>query len=271
MAGQKKMITVIEERIDGHCFSNCSISTMLKLNELLENGSIKKDEIFPDYTLSFDDLTTVTLSSMIPFEDAVKINKTTSVQRFIKNIIRTKPAEIETVQSENPVYELLVDPTADIFEAPQTPTIIPRPIPNHRKTNLFVFYKVTLENNNKVSVELTPEFVCSNHTFITKGLDQEENIIYPQIPYTLGVTKFTDTTKTERKVLPCSYNYIKAGKIVNSKKEVIKEVYDKYYFVIDPETNIIDRSVYAIHRRYIDPYGVSSFEWKLLNMEGANV
>ena len=168
MAGQKKMITVIEERIDGHCFSNCSISTMLKLNELLENGSIKKDEIFPDYILSFDDLTTVTLNSMIPFEDAVKINKTTSVQRFIKNIIRTKPAEIETVQSENPVYELLVDPTADIFEAPQTPTIIPRPIPNHRKTNLFVFYKVTIENNNKVSVELTPEFVCSNHTFITK-------------------------------------------------------------------------------------------------------
>ena len=73
MAGQKKMITVIEERIDGHCFSNCSISTMLKLNELLENGSIKKDEIFPDYILSFDDLTTVTLNSMIPFEDALKI------------------------------------------------------------------------------------------------------------------------------------------------------------------------------------------------------
>lgn len=271
MAGQKKMITVIEERIDGHCFSNCSIFTMLRLNEFLENGNIKKDEIFPDHTLCFDDMTTVTLSNMIPFEKAVKINKTTSVQRFIKNIIKFKPADTETAQTKNPVYELLVDPITDVSETPQTPNIIPRPIPNHRYANFFAFYKVTIENNSKISVELTPEFICSDHTFITKGLDQEDNIVYPQIPYTLGVTRFVDTTKTERKVLPCSYNYIKTGKIVNSKREIVKEVYDKYYFIVDPETNIIDRSIYAIHRRYIDSYGVSSFEWKVLSMEGDNI
>ena len=270
MAGQKKMITVIEERIDGHCFSNCSISTMLKLNEFIENGNIKKDELFPDHTFLLDDLTSITLSNMMPFEDPVKINKTTTVQRFIKNVIRLKSAEMETINPENPIYELLVDPIENLSETLQIPNVIPRPIPNHKYANFFAFYKVTIENNSKVSVELTPEFVCSYHSFITKGLDAQDNLIYPQIPYTLGVIKFTDNTKTERKLLPCSYNYIKTGKIVNSKKEVIKEVYDKYYFVVDPVTNVIDRSIYVVHRRYIDQYGVSSFEWKLTPMEGAN-
>jgi hypothetical protein len=56
---------------------------MLKLNEFIENGNIKKDELFPDYTFLLDDLTSITLSNMMPFEDPVKINKTTTVQRFI--------------------------------------------------------------------------------------------------------------------------------------------------------------------------------------------
>lgn len=266
MVAQKKMMTVIEERIDGHCFSNCSIFTMLKLNKLLNNGTIKKDEIFSDYTLCTDD-TTITLNNIIPFEDAINIG-TTSVQRFIRNIIRVKPENNKIFQSENPIYELLAEPIPEISETQQIPNVIPKPIPNHRRTNLFVFYKVTIENNSKISVELTPEFVCSNHPFITNGFDEEGNIIYSQVPYTLGVTWFVDATKTERKVLPCSYNYIKTGRIVNSKKETVKEVYDKYYFIVNPETNIIDRTIYAIHRRYIDSYGVSSFEWKVMHMEG---